>query len=565
MKKYLALGLIVSLLFPYLSFAYDIESIYNDKISSEEIRRDKAIQNLSVIYDTHIVSTEKSLQEAKAMLEKYQWGAINAWNMAVAQAMQSGLTLSEGAKQDIYNDAVRNYNSNNSNITRINDLITTAEASLNKSKTEKEKAIEKITNESKIEIDKLKQEKQSLLNGTSSSDTSTNTNTYIPTSSTNSNTSYTNNCDDARNNLKLLYIESTKDSYSTIEIDKRNIQYKKYLDIAEWISFCLATYTYQEEYYYSLWRSEELKSNDAQAIIHFNKALEYTKKNCWSNCSNDYNYNNITKKINYLTANIKEATVEKTLTEKCQSTFGVNSYSKGIDSKDWKNACDCSTGYEWNTSWNSCIKKIITAVQKTPTEICQESFGINSHSKDGGNICDCLSGYKWNTNQDSCIKKPEEPLVGFAYDVSSANKLATLWIINNHSDNIDSYSLYTTITRREMLKIMMNLSKKWMEQSCKWSFKDLKKTDWWCAYAESALNNGFIVKNSYFRPNDNVSKVEAIKMIFQAMNITVLKTDDWRVGYVAKWVELWLFDDFTDYDTKAERSFIFNIASKINL
>jgi hypothetical protein len=66
MKKYLALGLIISLLFPYLSFAYDVESIYN------EIRRDEAIKDISAIYDTSIRSSEGTLQQAKASLVAYQ-------------------------------------------------------------------------------------------------------------------------------------------------------------------------------------------------------------------------------------------------------------------------------------------------------------------------------------------------------------------------------------------------------------------------------------------------------------------------------------------------------------
>ena len=51
----------------------------------------------------------------------------------------------------------------------------------------------------------------------------------------------------------------------------------------------------------------------------------------------------------------------------------------------------------------------------------------------------------------------------FAYtehNIQSANFIAGKWIINDNSTNIAAYNLGDHITRREMLKVMMNLSGK---------------------------------------------------------------------------------------------------------
>ncbi len=64
----------------------------------------------------------------------------------------------------------------------------------------------------------------------------------------------------------------------------------------------------------------------------------------------------------------------------------------------------------------------------------------------------------------------------FAYtehNIQSANFIAKKGIINNHSVNPLAYNLDNKITRREMLKVMMNLSGKSVIDSCERKFSDL--------------------------------------------------------------------------------------------
>ena len=155
----------------------------------------------------------------------------------------------------------------------------------------------------------------------------------------------------------------------------------------------------------------------------------------------------------------------------------------------------------------------------------------------------------------------------FAYteqNIESANFLAQNGIINDNSDNILAYWLDNNITRREMLKVMMKLSWKEVTESCQWDFSDLSGTDWWCKYAEAALREWFIAANDNFRPGDNVTQIEALKMIMQAKNTPRdTNTDDWRAGYVSKAQrENYIDEGYFNYDEFALRGFIFDSSAR---
>lgn len=149
------------------------------------------------------------------------------------------------------------------------------------------------------------------------------------------------------------------------------------------------------------------------------------------------------------------------------------------------------------------------------------------------------------------------------HNVQSANFLATKGIINNNSSDILKYNLDYNITRREMLKVMMNLSGKTLASSCTWKFSDVGSTDWGCKYAEAALTNGFIAANTTFRPNDNVTQIEALKMIMQAKGLEKDANADWRVGYVSKAQKEDLIDaGYIDYNLNALRGWIFSTSAR---
>lgn len=151
----------------------------------------------------------------------------------------------------------------------------------------------------------------------------------------------------------------------------------------------------------------------------------------------------------------------------------------------------------------------------------------------------------------------------FAYsksDLDSANYLWYKWFIV-FRENVADYNLDKEISRREMLKVMIMISWVSLTNTCSWKFSDMIKTDWACKYGDIALRENFIASNDKFNPWDNISKIEALKMIMQAVKIEKKDNIDWRIWYIDKAIEKWIIPEwFTDYDTDATRWWIFSTA-----
>jgi len=141
--------------------------------------------------------------------------------------------------------------------------------------------------------------------------------------------------------------------------------------------------------------------------------------------------------------------------------------------------------------------------------------------------------------------------------------LAEKGIIVDNWENYDKYNLDFSITRREMLKVMMNISGKVVKDTCEWRFSDMSEKDWGCKYAEAALNEWYIAWNKIFRPDDGVTKIEALKMIMQAKWIERDEASDWREGYVSKAVTENILDNsFSNYNDLSDRGWIFIAGAK---
>jgi hypothetical protein len=155
------------------------------------------------------------------------------------------------------------------------------------------------------------------------------------------------------------------------------------------------------------------------------------------------------------------------------------------------------------------------------------------------------------------------PVVGVkAADASTeaANRLAALGVIVDSSANPSAYNLGASITRREMLKVMMNLSSVEVADTCEGKFSDLVASDWGCKYAEAALKAGFIAANAKFRPNDLVTEAEALKMIMQARGVAKAEgVADWAQAYTQAAIEAGILAAGTKISAtaSAKRSMVF--------
>ena len=145
-----------------------------------------------------------------------------------------------------------------------------------------------------------------------------------------------------------------------------------------------------------------------------------------------------------------------------------------------------------------------------------------------------------------------------AAELSSAQTLASQWVITTSGD----YRLNDSITRKEMMKIVMNLSGDNVPDICSGMFPDVSN-DWGCKYIEEALNQGFIAANATFRPDDTITKAESMKLVLKARGIgKVQNSPDWQKDYMQTALQNGLItSSYNDHNTQATRWWIFNVGA----
>ena len=110
------------------------------------------------------------------------------------------------------------------------------------------------------------------------------------------------------------------------------------------------------------------------------------------------------------------------------------------------------------------------------------------------------------------------------YDYSemleAANDLAERKIISDKSENPSDYNLGDNVLRQEIGLVAMRLAKLEKKSSCGNMFQDLSATnpnDWACVHIEPLVENNLISANEMFRPEDNITKAESLKMLIKAI------------------------------------------------
>ena len=144
----------------------------------------------------------------------------------------------------------------------------------------------------------------------------------------------------------------------------------------------------------------------------------------------------------------------------------------------------------------------------------------------------------------------------------SAEFLASRNIIERRNLMPHAYRLDDTITRKETMKII-SLTASLPSVSCRRSFWDVAD-DWWCPYIEAALAKWFIAHNELFRPDDDISQAEALKLILQARDIgRRFESESWQRDYASTALYLWLIDTrLTDFNIPATRWWIFQVLAR---
>lgn len=96
--------------------------------------------------------------------------------------------------------------------------------------------------------------------------------------------------------------------------------------------------------------------------------------------------------------------------------------------------------------------------------------------------------------------------------------------------------------------------------------------DWACRYIEFAdlLELGAISKNKYFHPDQNITKAEALKLVYNIYNIEntsfhPIENIDWKQNYINKArLDYFVYNDLdVDYNSYASRDWIFQLIAKV--
>jgi uncharacterized surface protein with fasciclin (FAS1) repeats len=151
---------------------------------------------------------------------------------------------------------------------------------------------------------------------------------------------------------------------------------------------------------------------------------------------------------------------------------------------------------------------------------------------------------------------------GYSAD-DGANFLAYKDVIVDAMGNPALYLLDSSISRQEMLKIVVNISGWLTNVDYMWEFNDVKSADWVAPYIETALKKWIISNTVLFRPNDKVTESETLKMILRARGIEkITGYPNWYTGYNIRAKNIGLIDSDISPNMNAVRGFIFHVAAR---
>jgi len=150
--------------------------------------------------------------------------------------------------------------------------------------------------------------------------------------------------------------------------------------------------------------------------------------------------------------------------------------------------------------------------------------------------------------------------------LEAANSLAQRSTIKDHKNNPKDYNLDSNVLRQEIALISRRVSGFKENIGCKNTFSDISATmpnSWICKNVESLIDNNLISKNSSFRPEDSITKSEALIMFIRSIGFDFKIKDEknWQKEVVDFAVSKWVVKSFIDYNALAKRGWIFEIAN----
>ena len=150
-------------------------------------------------------------------------------------------------------------------------------------------------------------------------------------------------------------------------------------------------------------------------------------------------------------------------------------------------------------------------------------------------------------------------------EIDAANALAANGYINDHSSDTAAYNLNQNVLRQEIAAVARGIAGLDKKTSCDGSFTDVTATTpntWACYSVEALLDADLIAANTMFKPENEISKAEAVGMMVKAAfgdeyAYDAGKATSWQEQVVDFAVANAVVSRFTNYDTAATRGFVF--------
>lgn len=148
-------------------------------------------------------------------------------------------------------------------------------------------------------------------------------------------------------------------------------------------------------------------------------------------------------------------------------------------------------------------------------------------------------------------------------DLQSATYLSQKWYIVDNSASPVNYRFEDNVTRKEIMKVIAKIGGDTVSEKCEGKFSDVAN-DWGCKYIEWALGKWIIAANATFRPDDNITRAEAIKMILKVKWVTNTYSGSvWQENYMNTAFDKCYISSATNYNQNAQRKWIFNAAYNV--
>ena len=149
--------------------------------------------------------------------------------------------------------------------------------------------------------------------------------------------------------------------------------------------------------------------------------------------------------------------------------------------------------------------------------------------------------------------------------LAAANNLAAQWIINDHSNNPAGYALDQNVLRQEIAAVARGIAGIPKKATCDNEFADVSATNpntWACYTVEALRDAGKIAANPLFRPEDNITKAEALGMVVKAAcddqyAYDASKGTTWQEQVRDFAVAKGIISTFSDFNALATRGFAF--------